>query len=256
MEPHKGIPLVRRYITAHDRDGAAVFLSASQVPECAPNRSAGDNGEVALLYATDSFPAQLDEEADVALYDSYLHTPPGLTPEQGTVMRIVDMRPQKETPMHRTVSLDYGVVLEGEVELVLDSGQSRVMRRGDVSIQRATAHSYRNRSETDWCRLLFVYLPVQQPLEVAGRRLKEEWYDQDQEDRERGEEQSVEAGGGEQEKQEQEKQELEKQEGEKQEGPHAGEKEEKGEYGEEKQEEEKQENRKTWKRILGWKSRR
>jgi quercetin dioxygenase-like cupin family protein len=174
------MPLVHRYITTHNHDGEAVFLSASQVPDCAPNRPAGDDGEVALLFATDTFPVKLEEEADVAVYDSYLHTPPGLTPEHGTVMRVVDMQPRKETPMHRTTTLDYGVVLEGEVELILDSGQSRVMRRGDVSIQRATAHSYRNRSETDWCRLLFVFLPIQ-PVTVAGKELKEEWYDEDEE---------------------------------------------------------------------------
>ena len=46
--------------------------------------------------------------------------------------------------MHRTVSLDYGVVLEGEVELVLDSGETRLMKRGDVSVQRGTNHAWRN----------------------------------------------------------------------------------------------------------------
>jgi len=176
MAGNKHIPPIRRYITTHNDDGEAIFLSACQVPECAPSRSAGDDGEVALLYATDTFPIKTDNEADVAVYDSYLHTPPGLTPDHGTVMRVVDMQPLKATPMHRTISVDYGVVLEGEVELVLDSGQSRVMKRGDVSIQRGTSHSYRNLSATEWCRLLFVFFPME-PVQVAGRQLKEEWYD-------------------------------------------------------------------------------
>jgi len=46
--------------------------------------------------------------------------------------------------MHRTVSLDYGIVLEGDVELVLDSGEKRAMKQGDVAIQRGTNHAWRN----------------------------------------------------------------------------------------------------------------
>ncbi|RBR22531.1 hypothetical protein FVER53590_25055 [Fusarium verticillioides] len=38
--------------------------------------------------------------------------------------------------MHRTLSIDYGVVIEGEMELVLDSGENRAMKRGDVAVQR------------------------------------------------------------------------------------------------------------------------
>lgn len=53
------------------------------------------------------------------------------------------MSPGLLSPMHRTVSLDYGVVLEGEVELVLDSGETRVLKRGDVAIQRGTCHAWR-----------------------------------------------------------------------------------------------------------------
>lgn len=199
-----------------------------------------------MLYSTDTFPIQMDQEADVAMYDSYLHTPPGLMPQNGTVMRVVDMRPSKETPMHRTISLDYGVVLEGEVELLLDSGQSRVMRRGDVSIQRGTSHSYRNRSDTDWCRLLFVFLPTG-PLTVGGKELKEEWYDEWGDEKKEGEKQEGEQEEGKEEgkqegKQEEGKQEetqdSEQQEGEKQdEGQQEG-AEQKGK----KQEDQKQED--------------
>ena len=48
--------------------------------------------------------------------------------------------------MHRGESIDYNLVLEGEFELVLDSGESRTMRRGDFSVQRATAHKWKNLS--------------------------------------------------------------------------------------------------------------
>jgi len=60
--------------------------------------------------------------------------------------------------MHRTVSLDYGVVLEGEVILELDSGEKRQLARGDIFVQRGTAHQWRNPSKTDPTRLLLVHL--------------------------------------------------------------------------------------------------
>jgi len=59
--------------------------------------------------------------------------------------------------MHKTASIDYGVVLEGTIELVLDSGETKVMTRGDVCVQRATMHAWRNVTEGDgWGRMLFV----------------------------------------------------------------------------------------------------
>ena len=46
--------------------------------------------------------------------------------------------------MNKTVSLNYGIVLEGEIELVLDSGETKLMKRGDACVQRATNHAWRN----------------------------------------------------------------------------------------------------------------
>ena len=75
--------------------------------------------------------------------------------------------------MHRTQSLDYGVVLEGELEMILDDGVTRMMRRGDVAVQRATNHGWRNTSQTEWARMLFV-LQECQKLFVGGKELGED----------------------------------------------------------------------------------
>ncbi|KAJ5618685.1 hypothetical protein N7528_006796 [Penicillium herquei] len=198
--PHKDndLPEIHRYITTHSTEGEAVFLSHAQVPDYMPSQPAGGDGEIALLYATDSSPASLEDEADIALYDEFLHQPPGLTTGSGTVFRMIDLKPGKKTPMHRTVSLDYGVVLEGDVDLVLDSGSSRHLHRGDVCIQRGTAHSFQNRSSKEWCRLLFVFLPMQK-LVYKGRELGEEVYDAPYEDEEsEGHEENEGDGGNEQ----------------------------------------------------------
>ncbi|RYP44390.1 hypothetical protein DL768_009156 [Monosporascus sp. mg162] len=63
---------------------------------------------------------------------------PGLHAKNGTVVRLIDFAAGLDSPMHRAMSLDYGVVIEGEFEITLDSGESRIMRPGDVFVQRAT----------------------------------------------------------------------------------------------------------------------
>ena len=75
--------------------------------------------------------------------------------------------------MHRTQSLDYGIILEGSVDMLLDSGERQSMKRGDVAVQRATMHQWINTSETEWARIMFV-LQDCRPLTVAGKSLGED----------------------------------------------------------------------------------
>lgn len=99
--------------------------------------------------------------------------PFGLVTKGGTVLRYVDMAPGYQCMMHRTQSVDYGIVLEGEVVSVLDSGEEYVMRRGDVTVQRATMHAWRNKSGTEWARMIFA-LQDCKPLVVGGKRMGED----------------------------------------------------------------------------------
>lgn len=89
------------------------------------------------------------------------------------MLRFVDMAPGYECMMHRTQSVDYGIVLEGSVVAVMGSGEEVVMGRGDVMVQRATMHAWRNPSETEWSRMVFC-LQDCQPLVVAGKRMGED----------------------------------------------------------------------------------
>ncbi|KAJ5241780.1 uncharacterized protein N7469_000107 [Penicillium citrinum] len=171
------LPHIHRHITTHSTEGEAVFVSHAQIPSYMPSTPSGTDGEIALLYATTSSPSTIADEADIAMYDEFLHQPPGITIENGTVFRMIDLRPGKATPMHRTVSLDYGIVLEGCVDLVLDSGDVRRLGRGDVVVQRGTAHSFRNVDGKKWCRLLFVFLPAEK-LVIKERELEAEVYDE------------------------------------------------------------------------------
>lgn len=86
---------------------------------------------------------------------------------------MIDFAPNELTPMHRAISLDYGVVLEGVFELILESGEKRIMRKGDISIQRATAHQWRNLSGGGTLpgRMMWVLLGVKDVI-VNGKKLE------------------------------------------------------------------------------------
>lgn len=128
--------IIHRFITTHNADGKAVF--SDTIPTEAPIREIGTDGNMtfSLMYTNNSFPANMDGEKDISTYQNYLTTPPKITIPGGSVCRVCDFAPGYLTAMHRTPSLDFGVCLEGEVELVLDSGETRRLRRGDVAVQR------------------------------------------------------------------------------------------------------------------------
>ena len=157
------------YLTGHNESGQAVIHSARPV-----KWAKYDDDKLAMSVAyTTSFPANLNEDADVSAHEKKMADGSmGLVSGGGTVLRYVDFAPGYECMMHRTLSLDYGIVLEGTIESVLDSGEVKVMRRGDVMVQRATMHSWRNNS-TAWARMIFC-LQDCQPLTVAGRKLGED----------------------------------------------------------------------------------
>lgn len=131
-----------------------------------------DNMGFALSYLTTGFPVNLNSEADIQTYTPYLTNPPGLVNSSGTILRHVDFVPGVQHAMHRTVSIDYGVCLEGEIICLLDSGEERLLKRGDVCVQRGTMHAWRNPSSTEWARMLFVLQPCT-TLEIGGEKLGE-----------------------------------------------------------------------------------
>ncbi|KAL2784901.1 hypothetical protein BJX66DRAFT_74131 [Aspergillus keveii] len=172
-----------RFITTHDSSGKAIF--STTLSEQMPVSPIPDGADFSLAYTTSTYPAAISSDADINSYASYLQPggSPGLVISSGTVCRIVDMQPNALSPMHRTVSLDYGVVLEGVVELVLDSGETRVLHRGDVAVQRGTNHAWRNVTppvkgedgvvREQWARMLYVLQPAEK-LSVDGKELGEE----------------------------------------------------------------------------------
>ncbi|KAE8453259.1 hypothetical protein EG329_011326 [Mollisiaceae sp. DMI_Dod_QoI] len=167
----RGLSHPKRFITTHDESGKAIF--SDEVPEEIPFQQIPNDAIFSLCYATNQIPADLSNEADISTYANYLENLPGIIIPGGTVLRLVDMPPGVTSPMHRTVSLDYGVVLDGSVELILDDGLSKVLERGDMSVQRGTIHAWRNTSETNWARMLYI-LQESKPIKVDGGVLGED----------------------------------------------------------------------------------
>lgn len=147
------LPGPTAYLTGHNKEGKAIIHSKNPV-----HWRAYDEDKLAMKEAyTTSFPADLNKDADVEDHDKKMASGKlGLVSGGGTVLRYVDFAPDYECMMHRTQSVDYGIVIEGQVESVLDSGEVQLMQRGDVMVQRATMHAWRNPSKTEWCRMIFV----------------------------------------------------------------------------------------------------
>lgn len=123
---------------------------------------------------TNSFHPDLNDDADVKAHDILLSSGSlGLMVPGGTVIRQVDFAPGYECAMHRTQSLDFGIVTEGSAIMILDDGSETLMKRGDVAVQRATMHAWRNASSTEWCRMTFVLQDIK-PLVVAGKEMEED----------------------------------------------------------------------------------
>ncbi|KAK3360622.1 hypothetical protein B0T25DRAFT_447794 [Lasiosphaeria hispida] len=163
---------IQRVITDHDGEGKSVFSTV--IPEDLPGKIIGAPAPFRLGYCTNKTPLSLANGSDIETYAKYLENPPGIVIPGGTVVRYVDMPPGATSPMHRTVSLDYGVVLEGEMEVVLDSGETRLLKRGDLAVQRGTMHAWRNASKTEWARMLY-FLQEVEPIEVVGTKLAEDY---------------------------------------------------------------------------------
>ncbi|KAJ5218217.1 uncharacterized protein N7498_000316 [Penicillium cinerascens] len=165
------LPGVNINITDHDEFGNEAFLPARP-----GNWQAYDNNSMAfsVLYTTSEFPVSLNDGHDLAKHDQITASKKlGLVNPGGTVWRIVDFAPGFESMMHRTRSLDFGIVIEGTIELILASGEKRFLHRGDVSVQRGTNHAWRNPDLTRWCRMAYV-LQDAQPVLVNGEPLKED----------------------------------------------------------------------------------
>jgi hypothetical protein len=172
-KPLAELPQLKRLITSHNAEGKAVVHSAEDFKWQPLDK---DRMAFSVVYTTSAFPPDLNADTDLAAHQKVMARGPGLVNPGGTVIRCVDFAPGYKCAMHRTQSLDYGIVMEGNIDMVLDSGDVEHMTRGDVAIQRATEHQWVNTSKTEWARMMFVLQDCKE-LVVGGKTLGEDLSD-------------------------------------------------------------------------------
>ena len=173
----------RRIVTGHDAQGKAIIQEDGPVPRY--QRIGGDAGPMFHeVWNTTSTPVPIDAASGEPPEEGIKLAPP----KNGTRIRVLDIPPDdpelaNKTPeearahfeeigagdasshtgegsrhahMHRTQTIDYGIVLEGELVLIVDEGET-VCRPGDIIIQRGTNHGWANRTDRN-CRIAFILI--------------------------------------------------------------------------------------------------
>ena len=154
---------IRRVVTGHDENGRAKVLIDEQVKNVFSQRP---GAHYSVIWSSEGFPVNNDGDADPSGKKI------GTTIENGTVFRIVSFGPGVAPRNHRTDSIDYAVVMSGEIDMDLD-GEIVHLKAGDVLVQRGTIHNWVNRSNAP-CVVAFVlidaypYLHDGKPLTAHG----------------------------------------------------------------------------------------
>jgi mannose-6-phosphate isomerase-like protein (cupin superfamily) len=175
----------RRIVTGHDADGNARVVS--DAPPGRVVQLGGQGGPTFFeVWNTRETPALIDRRSDEPIESGLTLAPP----KAGTRIRVIDFPPEGQDIraldeagarqafgamggaaaaqfkqgashplMHRTQTVDYGIVLEGEITLILDHEETTI-RAGDIVVQRGTNHAWANRSKRS-CRIAFVLIDGQ-----------------------------------------------------------------------------------------------
>jgi len=172
----------RRVVTGHNARGLAVIQSDAPPPRV---KKLGVDGPTFYeVWNTTDTPAPIDRASGEPPEKDLTLAPP----KRGTRIRLLDFPPETEQMrnissdearehfaqigaaeasrhgsgpashpfMHRTETVDYGIILEGEIVLIVDEGETLV-KAGDIVIQRGTNHGWSNRSGKN-CRVAFILI--------------------------------------------------------------------------------------------------
>ena len=149
----------RRVVTGHDATGRAIV----KIDDVSTNQVSARPGATAcVVWTTEGFPVDNTGEGDEGLRKT------GTTLDNGTVFRILELAPGVSPRNHRTDSIDYAVIMSGEVDMELDD-TSVHLKAGDVLVQRGTIHNWVNRG-TEPCVIAFVLIAAK-PVTVGGKVL-------------------------------------------------------------------------------------
>jgi mannose-6-phosphate isomerase-like protein (cupin superfamily) len=154
---------LRRVVTGHDAAGRATVKIDELVQNAAVTRL---GVEASVVWTTKGFPVDNDDPQDGSA------RPVATSERDGTVFRVVRLDPGAAPRIHRTDSIDYAVVIEGEIYMELDDGVGVTLKQGDVLVQRGTIHNWFNRGSVP-CTIAFVLVGAN-PVTTGGKALQAE----------------------------------------------------------------------------------
>jgi quercetin dioxygenase-like cupin family protein len=152
----------RRVITGHDASGKAKVLIDEVVKNVG---SARPGAQAAVIWTTESFPVDNDGDADTSSRKV------GTTLANGCVFRVVEFSPGVAARNHRTDSIDFAVIMSGEIDMELDDSEVH-LKSGDVLVQRGTIHNWVNRGSAP-CVIAFCLVDAK-PVTAGGKTLRAE----------------------------------------------------------------------------------
>jgi len=150
---------IRRVVTGHDDQGRAKVLIDEQVKNVFSHRP---GAFYSVIWSSEGFPVDNDGDADPSGKKI------GTTIAGGTVFRVVSFGPGVAPRNHRTDSIDYAVVMSGEIDMELDAGTVH-LKAGDVLVQRGTIHNWVNKGEVP-CVIAFT-LVAAKSVSAGGKTL-------------------------------------------------------------------------------------
>jgi quercetin dioxygenase-like cupin family protein len=159
------LPATRLITTANTPTGQAVFTSDQTIADFYPFGPQASG--FARLHSRLSVPVNNASEPPASVANQIPKCPP-----QGLVFCVSDFPPGGSSPMHRTLTLDYGIVMEGEIVLRLENGEEKTAKRGDVVVQRGVNHQWINRG-SEVCRMMCVMVAAQKVVLDDGSVLEE-----------------------------------------------------------------------------------
>lgn len=168
---------IRRVVTGHDENGVAKVIMDSEAT-CILQRPNRPGVTLTNLWQNEKTPAQMERHDDPVDGPLILHPP-----ENGAIFRIVQFDPEdpevlktldgaaafaemgaganvvqgaRHPFMHRTDSLDYAVILTGEIYMMMDEDEV-LLKAGDTVVQQGTNHAWSNRG-TEPCQIAFILI--------------------------------------------------------------------------------------------------
>ncbi|KAI5474390.1 hypothetical protein MNV49_003388 [Pseudohyphozyma bogoriensis] len=149
----------RVYVTSHNDKGEAYLWKKDPI-EMHPDVF-GFGSEHADVWITTESPADLQNEVDGSKLNDTRIVHPGAYLRFGKV---------EEEESADKESIDYGIVLKGEITMELGDGSMTTVKQGEVAIQRGTIHAWHNKS-TEWCRIMYICIAAK-PILVDGKPME------------------------------------------------------------------------------------